>query len=76
MPRITPLSWQKLVCVFEQIGYCQAGQKGSHIKLERPGSPRPIIIPRYEEIGPDIILNLIRTANISRDEFFSLLKNC
>jgi predicted RNA binding protein YcfA (HicA-like mRNA interferase family) len=76
MPRLTPLSWQKLVSVFEQVGYRRAGQKGSHIKLERPGSPRPLIIPRYDEIGPDIILNLIRTANISREAFFSLLENC
>jgi predicted RNA binding protein YcfA (HicA-like mRNA interferase family) len=76
MPRLTPLSWQKLVCVFEQIGYHRAGQRGSHIKLERSGTPRPLIIPRYDEIGPDIILNLMRTANISRVAFFSLLDNC
>lgn len=76
MPRIVPLSWQKLVCVFEQVGYHRAGQKRSHIKLERPGSPRPLIIPRYDEVGPDIIPNLIRTANISREAFFSLLANC
>jgi predicted RNA binding protein YcfA (HicA-like mRNA interferase family) len=76
MPRLTPLDWQQLVCVFEQIGYRRAGQKGSHIKLERAGSPRPLIIPRYDEIGPDIILNLIRTAGLTREAFFSLLANC
>jgi len=27
MPRLTPLPWRKLVCVFEQIGYKQAGQQ-------------------------------------------------
>ena len=76
MSRLTSLGWQKLVCVFEQIGYRRAGQKGSHIKLERPGTPRPLIIPRYDDIGPDITMNLIRTANITRDAFFSLLDNC
>jgi predicted RNA binding protein YcfA (HicA-like mRNA interferase family) len=76
MSRLTPPNWQKLVCVFEQIGYRRAGQKGSHIKLERPGTPRPLIIPRYDEVGPDIILNLMRTASISREAFFSLLDNC
>jgi len=76
MPRLTALSWQTLVCVFEQVGYKRAGQKGSHIKMERAGSARPLIIPRYSEIGPDIILNLIRTAGITREAFFSLLKNC
>lgn len=76
MPRLTPLSWEKLVCVFEQLGYRHAGQKGSHIKMEKPGVARPLIIPRYDDICPDITLNLIRTAGITRQAFFSLLDNC
>jgi predicted RNA binding protein YcfA (HicA-like mRNA interferase family) len=76
MPRLTPLPWQKLVCVFEQIGYRRAGQKGSHIKMEKPGVPRPLIIPRYDEVQLDIITGLIRTAGITRRAFLSLLANC
>jgi predicted RNA binding protein YcfA (HicA-like mRNA interferase family) len=76
MPRLIPLSWEKLVCVFEQLGYRRAGQKGSYIKMEKPGVARPLIIPRYDEIGPDITLTLIRTAGISRQAFLSLLDNC
>ncbi len=37
---------------------------------------RPLIIPRYDEVGPDIILNLIRTAGITWEEFFKLLDRC
>lgn len=76
MPRLTPLPWQKIVCVFEQVGFRKAGQKGSHIKMERAGSARPLIIPRYGEVGLDVILNLIRTAGITRDAFLALLDNC
>jgi predicted RNA binding protein YcfA (HicA-like mRNA interferase family) len=76
MPRLTSLPWHKLVCVFEQIGYRQAGQKGSHIKLEKPGVPRPLIIPKYDDIGRDITKGLIRTAGITRDAFFALLDRC
>ena len=76
MPRLTPLPWSKLVCVFEQLGYRRSGQKGSHIKLEKPGVARPLIVPRYDEVGQNIILNLIRTAGITRQAFFSLLDNC
>ena len=76
MSRPTPLPWHKLVCVFEQIGYKQAGQKGSHIKMEKPGVARPLIIPKYDEIGRDIITTLIRTAGISREAFLALLANC
>lgn len=76
MPRLTPLPWKKLVCVFEQLGYRKAGQKGSHIKLEKPGVARPLIIPRYDEVGLDVIHNLLRTAGISRDAFLKLLDDC
>jgi predicted RNA binding protein YcfA (HicA-like mRNA interferase family) len=74
--RLAPLPWQKIVCVFEQLGYRRAGQKGSHIKLEKPGVARPLIIPRYSEVGLDIIHNLIRTAGITREAFLRLLENC
>ncbi|MBZ5542761.1 MAG: type II toxin-antitoxin system HicA family toxin [Acidobacteriia bacterium] len=73
MPRLTPLGWQKIVSVFLRLGYRMAGQKGSHVKLEKPGVARPLIIPRYDEVGIDIISGLIRTAGISRDAFLDLL---
>ena len=37
---------------------------------------RPLIVPRYDEVGIDIILNLIRTAGINREAFLKLLDNC
>jgi predicted RNA binding protein YcfA (HicA-like mRNA interferase family) len=74
--RLTPLRWEKIVCVFEKLGYRVAGQKGSHLKLEKPGTARPLIVPRYDEVGVDIILNLIRTAGIDREAFLALLERC
>lgn len=76
MARLTPLPWEKIVCVFSKLGYKQAGQKGSHIKMEKPGAARPLIVPRYDEVGKDIISGLIRTAGIDRDAFLTLLKRC
>jgi predicted RNA binding protein YcfA (HicA-like mRNA interferase family) len=62
--------------VFEQLGYRQAGQKGSHLKLEKTGVARPLIVPKYSEVGLDIITNLIRTAGITREAFLALLSRC
>ena len=76
MPRLTPLSWERIVCVFGKLGYRMAGQKGSHVKLEKAGTARPLIVPRYNEVGIDIIHNLIRTAAISREAFLALLDRC
>jgi len=74
--RLTPLRWEKIVCVFGKLGYRMAGQKGSHVKLEKPGTARPLIVPRYDEVGIDIIHNLIRTAGIDREAFLALLDRC
>jgi predicted RNA binding protein YcfA (HicA-like mRNA interferase family) len=74
--RLTPLGWDKIVCVFGKLGYRMAGQKGSHIKLEKPGTARPLIVPRYDEVGIGIIHNLIRTAGIDREAFLALLDRC
>ena len=76
MPRLTSLPWEKIVCVFEQLGFRKAGQKGSHIKLEKAGVARPLIVPKYSDVGLDIITNLIRTAGITREAFLALLANC
>lgn len=76
MSRLRPLPWQRIVCVFEQLGYRQAGQKGSHLKLEKAGVARPLIVPKYSEVGLDIITNLIRTAGITREAFLALLAHC
>jgi predicted RNA binding protein YcfA (HicA-like mRNA interferase family) len=74
--RLTPQSWEKIVCVFGKLGYRMAGQKGSHVKLEKPGTARPLVVPRYDEVGIDIIHNLIRTAGIDREAFLALLDRC
>jgi hypothetical protein len=42
----------------------------------RSGCLRPIIIPTYKELDTDIILANLRTANMSREEYFRLLEEC
>jgi len=45
-------------------------------KLEKAGVARPLIVPKYSDVGLDIITNLIRTAGITREAFLALLANC
>lgn len=72
-PKITPVDWQTLVKIFEADGFTQDGTKGSHIRLVKPGVLRPVIIPKYDEIGLDIITSNMRTAGMSRERYFALL---
>lgn len=76
MPSINPVHWTTLVCIFEKIGYVHVRTKGDHMVFSRPGSPRPIIIPKYEEVPVFIIRNNMRTAGLSREEYFRLLAEC
>jgi hypothetical protein len=39
-----------------------------------PGAKRAVVIPEYNEIDVEIIKNNMRTAGMTREEYFDLLK--
>ncbi len=75
-PRIGPVHWKVLECVFLRVGFQFERQRGDHRVYTRPDCLRPIVIPTYNEIDPDIILSNMRTAGMGRDEYFRLLRDC
>jgi predicted RNA binding protein YcfA (HicA-like mRNA interferase family) len=74
MPRITPVHWRDLEQVFVSVGFRFARQEGSHRSYVKAGILRPIVIPTYQEVPVSIIRNNLKTAAISRDEYFRLLR--
>jgi len=73
MPRLTPQSYQTLLRVFKKAGYSITRFKGNHYVLDKPKMDRPVIIPKYKEIDVDIIKCNMRTAKMSREEYFEFL---
>ena len=73
MPRFTPVDWRTLERLFMAAGFRFARQEGSHRSYVREGVARPIVIPTYSEVPVFIIRNNLRTAGVSRDEYFRLL---
>jgi predicted RNA binding protein YcfA (HicA-like mRNA interferase family) len=73
VPRITPVDWKTLECVFKKAGFVFDRGKGDHRSYVKPGCLRPVVIPKYKEIDIDIIKSNMRTAGMSRDEFFKYL---
>ena len=73
MPRFTPVDWRTLERLFMAAGFRFARQEGSHRSYVREGVARPIVIPTYSEVPVFIIRNNLRTAGLSRDEYFRLL---
>lgn len=76
MPRFAPVDWKTLERVFLAAGYQFARQEGSHRSYVKPGVIRPVVIPTYAEVPVFIIRNNLKTAGISRDEYFQLLARC
>lgn len=74
MPRITPISYQRLCRAFELAGFTLVRQEGDHRVYTKSGIARPIIIPCYRAVPVFIIMNNLRTAGIAREEYFSLLE--
>jgi len=73
MPRITPVHWRNLERVFLAAGFRFVRQEGSHRSYVKPGIARPIVIPTYDQVPVSIIRNNLKTAGISRDDYFRLL---
>ncbi|MBI5025715.1 MAG: type II toxin-antitoxin system HicA family toxin [Nitrospirae bacterium] len=74
MPKIAPIPSSKLRKVFEKAGFKCVRVEGDHYVYTKPGIPRPIVIPDWPEVPVFIIKNNLRTANISREEYFELLE--
>jgi predicted RNA binding protein YcfA (HicA-like mRNA interferase family) len=60
--------------VFLRAGFRFARQEGSHRSYVKPGIPRPLVIPVYDEVPVSIIRTNLKTAGISRQEYFRLLE--
>ena len=63
--------WKK---IFEADGFRFDREKGGHRAYVKAGILRPVIIPKYRQIGPDIIKANMRTADMSRDKDMALLE--
>ena len=73
MPKLVPIDWRTLEAVILRSGFVFKRQQGSHRSYVKPGVLRPIVIPAYQEVPVFIIRNNLRTAGLSRDDYFKLL---
>jgi len=74
MPKIIPIPATRLRKVFEKSGFKCVRIEGDHFVYTKKGIARPVVIPDWKEIPVFIIKNNLRTAGISREEYFSLLE--
>ena len=64
MPKLKVLSAKEIIRIFKSFGFVVAGQKGSHIKLERAlkNSSQTLTIPNHKEIDHGTTSAIYRQA--------------
>jgi len=73
MPRITPISAKKFRKILEKAGFTCVRIEGDHYVYTKVGILRPLVIPDWDEVPVFIIKNNLRTAGLSRDDYFTYL---
>lgn len=69
MALLPSLSGQDVVRVFESFGWSVARQRGSHIIMTKSGEIVTLSIPAHKEVAKGTLRSLIRSANLTIDEF-------
>jgi predicted RNA binding protein YcfA (HicA-like mRNA interferase family) len=68
------ISGSDAVRVFERFGWTVARQTGSHIIMTKDGEIASLSIPNHREVARGTLRSLIRSANLTVDEFVQKLK--
>jgi len=74
MPPTPVLSGAQVVRAFERFGWRTARQRGSHIVMLKEGEVVSLSIPNHREVAKGTLRSLIRSANLTVDQFLSALE--
>ena len=73
MPPLPVLSGREVVAVMEKFGWREARRQSSHIVLVKEGHLATLSVPDHKEVARGTLRSLIRSANLTADEFLSRL---
>ena len=73
MPELPVISGDQCISALERIGYRVARIKGSHVRMRCP-ERKPVTVPRHHELDRGTLKAILRTANLSVEEFVKLLR--
>ncbi len=74
MGRFGNVSGKEAVRAFERAGWIRIGQVGSHLVMSKPNVRVNLSIPQHKELATGTLRALIRNAEISVEEFVTLLR--
>jgi len=74
MAKITPTTWKEFEKFLLFIGCTFERQKASHRIYNKPGLPRPIVVPTYKTLPVFIIKNNLRLLSLSQKQYLEIMK--
>jgi predicted RNA binding protein YcfA (HicA-like mRNA interferase family) len=72
MGALPVISGATCIAALAKLGYQTVRQKGSHVRLARIGHPS-VTVPLHSELDRGTLRSILRTVEISVDEFIALL---
>lgn len=72
-PRQPVVSGQQLIKALEKDGWTVVRQRGSHVRLKKPGRRYALVVPLHKEVRKGTLSGILRDANLSSDELRRLL---
>lgn len=69
MAQLPTLSGVEVVKVFERFGWQFVRQSGRHMVMVKDGEMASLSIPKHREVAKGTLRSLIRSANLTVDEF-------
>ena len=73
MPKLPNLGGKEVVSVFQQFGWTVARQRGSHIIMTKENEIVTLSIPNHKDVAKGTLRSLIRSANITINDFLAAL---
>lgn len=73
MGRLANISGREAAQAFERAGWRRLGQVGSHLVMIKPGVRVNLSVPQHRELSVGTLRALIRSADMTIDEFLKLL---
>lgn len=72
--KLHAVSGKEFARFLEKRGFKRERQTGSHIILFKSGIKRSLVVPDYKRLPEFIVLNNLKTAGISREEYHRAMR--
>lgn len=72
-PRQPVLSGERLIKALRKEGWEVVRQRGSHVRLKKPGRRHALVVPLHKELRRGTLAGILRDADLSTDNLRGLL---